>query len=156
MPIKLAGSVAVDAPREQVWSLFFDADVMKEIANKVPGIKVEKLTQVSEDRYEGSAVIGVAMVKGRYDIVVNVVEKRPPEYVKIKGEGKGGGNIASGEMALTLTSRENQTMVEYAGQGNVGGALASVGQRLIDTVGKQFIAGGTKALAEELAARSRK
>lgn len=156
MPIKLAGSVVVDASREQVWSLFFDADVMKEIANKVPGIKVEKLTRVSEDRYEGSAVIGVAMVKGRYDIVVNVVEKRPPEYVKIKGEGKGGGNIASGEMALTLTSRENHTMVEYAGQGNVGGALASVGQRLIDTVGKQFIAGGTKALAEELAARSRK
>lgn len=155
MPIKIADSVVVDAPREQVWNLFFDADVMKTIANRVPGIKVEKLVRVSEDRYEGVATIGVAMVKGKYDIVVNVVEKRPTEFVRIKGEGKGGGNIASGEMALTLTAQENKTLIHYEGQGNVGGALASVGQRLIDTVGKQFIAGGTKALAEELAARSK-
>ena len=155
MPIKLADQVVVDAPREQVWTLLFDVDVMTTMANKIPGIKVEKLTQVSEDRYEGAATIGVAMVKGKYDIAVNVIEKRAPEFVKIKGEGKGGGNIASGEMALTLVEQEGKTLLKYEGQGNVGGALASVGQRLIDTVGKQFIAGGTKALAEELAARSK-
>ncbi len=156
MSIKISDSVVVDAPRDQVWNLFFDADVMKAIANKVPGIKVERLAQVSEDRYEGTATIGVAMVKGKYDIVVSVVEKRAPEFVKIKGEGKGGGNIASGDMALTLTDQDGKTLLKYEGSGNVGGALASVGQRLIDTVGKQFIAGGTKALAEELAARSKK
>lgn len=156
MPLKLADSVVVDSPRDQVWKLFFDAEVMKEIANKVPGIKVERLVQVSEDRYEGAATIGVAMVKGKYDVVVNVVEKRAPEFVKIKGEGKGGGNFASGEMALTLTDQGDKTLLKYEGIGNVGGALAAVGQRLIDTVGKQFIAGGTKALAEELAKRSKK
>ncbi len=156
MPLKLADSVVVDAPREQVWNLFFDADVMKTIANRVPGIHVERLLQVTEDRYEGVATIGVAMVKGKYDVVVNIVEKRAPEYVKIKGEGKGGGNIASGEMALTLAEQDGKTLLRYEGTGNVGGALAAVGQRLIDTVGKQFIANGTKALAEELAVRSKK
>ncbi len=156
MPLKLADSVVVDAPRDQVWNLFFDAEVMRDIANKVPGIRVERLTQVSEDRYEGAATIGVAMVKGRYDVVVNVVEKRAPEFVKIKGEGKGGGNFASGEMALTLADQGDKTLLKYEGTGNVGGALAAVGQRLIDTVGKQFITSGTKALAEELAARSKK
>ncbi len=156
MPLKLADSVVVDAPREQVWNLFFDADVMKTIANRVPGIHVERLLQVTEDRYEGIATIGVAMVKGKYDVVVNIVEKRAPEYVKIKGEGKGGGNIASGEMALTLAEQDGKTLLRYEGTGNVGGALAAVGQRLIDTVGKQFIANGTKALAEELAVRSKK
>jgi carbon monoxide dehydrogenase subunit G len=156
MPIKLADSVIVDAPRVQVWNLFFDAEVLKEVANKIPGIKVEKLTQVSEDRYEGTATIGVAMVKGKYDIVVNVVEKRAPEFVRIKGEGKGGGNFASGEMTLTLVAQDDKTLLQYEGVGNVGGSLASVGQRLIDSVGKQIIASGTKALAEELAARSKK
>jgi uncharacterized protein len=156
MPIKLADSVIVDAPREQVWALFFDANVMKDIANKIPGIKVERLTQVSEDRYEGAATVGVAMVKGKYDIIVNVVDKRAPEFVRIKGEGKGGGNYASGEMGLTLIAQGDKTLIQYQGVGNVGGSLASVGQRLIDTVGKQIIANGTKALAEELAARSKK
>jgi carbon monoxide dehydrogenase subunit G len=156
MPLKLADSVIVDAPRDQVWDLFFDAEVMKEIANKVPGIRVERLNRVSEDRYEGTATIGVAMVKGRYDVVVNIVEKRMPEFIKIKGEGKGGGNFASGEMTLTLTEQGDKTLLKYEGIGNIGGALASVGQRLIDTVGKQFIANGTKALADELAARSKK
>lgn len=155
MPLKLADSVVVDAPRDQVWKLFFDPEVMRDIANKVPGIRVERLTQVSEDRYEGAATIGVAMVKGRYDVVVNVVEKRAPEFVKIKGEGKGGGNFASGEMALTLADQGDKTLLKYEGTGNVGGALAAVGQRLIDTVGKQFITSGTKALAEELAKRSK-
>jgi uncharacterized protein len=156
MPLRLADSVVVEAPRQQVWDLFFDPDVMKDIANKVPGIKVERLTRVSEDRYEGVATIGVAMVKGKYDIVVNVVDKRAPEFVKIKGEGKGGGNFASGEMTLTLAEQADKTLLKYEGTGNVGGALAAVGQRLIDTVGKQFISSGTKALAEELAARSKR
>jgi len=156
MPLKLADSVVVDASREQVWNLFFDPEVMKTIANRVPGIHVERLLQVTEDRYEGAATIGVAMVKGKYDVVVNIVEKSAPEYIKIKGEGKGGGNCASGEMALTLAEQDGKTLLKYEGTGNVGGALAAVGQRLIDTIGKQFIANGTKALAEELAARSKK
>src|SRR5262249_10657873 len=155
MPIKLADSVVVDAPRQLVWDLFFDPEVMTSIANRVPGIHVERLVKVTEDRYEGTATIGVAMVKGKYEIVVNIVEKRAPEYVKSKGEGKGGGNFSSGEMALTLTDQGEKTLLKYEGTGNIGGALAAVGQRLIDTVGKQFIAAGTKALAAELAARNK-
>ncbi len=56
---------------------------------------------------------------------------------------------------MTLTEQGDQTRLDYVGEGNINGPLASVGQRLIDTVGKQIIQNGTKALAEELAAASR-
>src|SRR6266851_12532 len=103
MALKLADSVIVDAPRDQVWKLLFDVEVMKQIANKIPGVHVERLVQISEEKYEGTATIGVAMVKGKYDWIITVLEKRAPEFVKIKGDGKGGGNFANGDMAITLT-----------------------------------------------------
>jgi carbon monoxide dehydrogenase subunit G len=156
MALKIQGKVMVDAPRDQVWNLLFDADVLKHMANKIPGITVQRLVQVSDDKYEGAASIGVAMIKGKYDGTITVLEKRAPEWVRFRGDGKSGANWTGGEMVLTLTEQDGKTSMAYEGTGNVGGTLASVGQRLIDTVGKHFVQHGTKALAAELAARSRK
>lgn len=155
MALKIQGSVLVDAPRDQVWNLLFDTEVLKQMANKIPGITVERLVQIADDQYAGAATIGVAMVKGKYAGTITVVEKRVPEFIRFRGDGKSGANWAGGEMALTLTEQADKTLMVYEGIGNVGGTLATVGQRLIDTVGKHFIAHGTKALGEELAARSR-
>src|SRR5574341_1311010 len=155
MALKIQDSVAVNAPRANVWNLLFDVAVMTQIINKIPGVHVERLVQGSEDRYEGTATIGVAMVKGKYDATLTIIEKRAPEFARIRGEGKGSGNFLNGEITMTLLDQGGKTLLKYEGSGNVAGALASVGQRLIDTVGKQFIAAGTKALAEELATHSR-
>ena len=155
MALKMQGSVNVDAPREEVWALLFDTQFLQQVINKIPGITVEKIVQVAEDKFEASATMGVAMVKGKYDGTISVLEKRTPEFVKFRGDGKGGGNWTSGEMGLTLVDQGGKTVLTYDGSGNVSGALASVGQRLIDTVGKQFVQHGTKAFAEEIAARTR-
>ena len=154
MPLKLSGNVVVDAPREQVWNLLFDVDAMKQMANRIPGIVVERFALVAQDRYEGAASIGVAMVKGKYAGVVTITEQRAPEFIKLHAEGKGGANWVNGDLSLTLVAQEGKTLMTYDGVGNVGGTLASLGQRLIDTVGKQIIAQGVKAFAEELGARS--
>ncbi|MBI5303539.1 MAG: hypothetical protein HY868_15500 [Chloroflexi bacterium] len=153
--MNLKGNLVVDAAREQVWQLLFDVEVLTLILNKIPGIKVERLVQVVQDKYEATATIGVAMVKGKYDGTISVIEKRAPEFVKFRGEGKGGGNWTSGDMSVMLTAQDGKTLMVYDGTGNVSGPLASLGQRLMDTVGKQFVQHGTKALAEELTARTR-
>lgn len=155
MALKMQGKVAVDAPREEVWNLLFDLEFLQQVLNKIPGITVERLVQVADDKYEATATMGVAMVKGKYDGTITVLAKRAPELVRFRGEGKGGGNWTSGEMGLTLESQDGKTLMAYDGSGNVSGALASVGQRLIDSVGKQFIQHGTKAFADEIAARMR-
>ncbi len=152
MALKMTGSVVVDAPREQVWNKLFDTEFLISVLNKIPGIHVQTLTQVSPDRYEGTVTMGVAMVKGNYKGAITVLEKRPLEYVKFHGEGNSTGDWTSGDMALTLSDQEGKTLMAYDGGGNVSGKLASVGQRLIDTVGKHFIQHGTKAFAAALAA----
>jgi hypothetical protein len=154
MPLKMQGTVKVDALRAEIWNQLFDTQFLMLVLNKIPGIHVEKLDLVSPDKYEGTMTMGVAMIKGKYDGTITVLEKRAPEYVKFHGEGKGGGDWTSGDMALTLVEQEGQTLMTYEGTGSVSGKMASVGQRLIDTVGKHFVQHGTKALAEEMAART--
>ena len=155
MALRIQGNMLVDAPRDMVWDLLFDVEVLKQIANRIPGVTVERLGRVSEDKYEAAATIGVAMVKGKYEGTIVVEERRAPEFVKFRGEGKSGASWTGGDMLLTLTEQDGKTLIAYEGTGNVGGTLASVGQRLIDTVGKHFIAHGTKALSDELAQRGR-
>ncbi len=155
MPIKLEGKVTVDAPREEVWNSLLDLEILKRTATHVPGVDVERLDQIDDLHYEGTVTIGVAMIKGKYDGKITILEKQPPAIIRLKGEGKGGGNWTSGDIALTLTEQDGKTVMSYVGQGNLAGPLASVGQRLVDTVGRQFIDQGTKFLAEEIAARYR-
>lgn len=145
----------VDAPREEVWNSLFDVQAMKEMANKIPGISVERIEQVSESEYDATATIGVAMIKGKYDGKITILERRPFDYVKIRGEGKGGGNWTKGEVEVTLVQQDSQTLMNYIGTGNLSGQLASVGQRLVDTVGRQFADQGAKAFAEDIATRRR-
>ncbi|MBI5653834.1 MAG: carbon monoxide dehydrogenase subunit G [Chloroflexi bacterium] len=156
MALKIQGNILVDAPRDRVWKLLFDPQVLIAMANKIPGVEVERLAQIADDQYDGAATIGVAMIKGKYQGTITVLEKHAPEFVKFRGDGKSGGNWASGDMALTLAEQDGKTQMQYEGTGNVGGMLASVGQRLIDSVGKHLIEHGTRALAEELAAQSKK
>lgn len=150
MPIRIGGTVNVAAPRDEVWDTLFDLNAMREIVGRVPGITLERLEQTDDLIYEATAVIGVAAVKGKYDGKITILERRPPEYVRVKGEGKGGGNWTSGEVALTLNQVEDATQMAYSGLGNLNGPLAGLGQRLVDTVGRQFIDQGAKIFASQI------
>lgn len=154
MPINIGGKVNVNAPRDQVWESIFDVETLKNVIGRVPGISLERLEQTDELHYEMTATVGVAAIKGKYDGKISVLEKTPPSHVKIKGEGKGGGNFTSGDVTLDLLEGENgMTEMAYKGVGNLNGPLASLGQRLVDTVGRQFIDQGAKIFASEIESR---
>jgi carbon monoxide dehydrogenase subunit G len=155
MALRIQGKTLVDAPRDQVWALLFDVEVMKRIASKVPGIIVERLIQVSEDNYDCIVSFGAAMIRGKFAGTIIIAEKRAPEFVRFRGGEKPGTKLASGEMTLTLTEHEARTLITYAGQGNTGGNIPIGGQRLFDAASKLIIDRGIKALAMELATRHR-
>lgn len=150
MPIRIGGTVNVNAPQQEVWEMLFDLTVMRDIIGRVPGIALERLEQIDDVTYEATAVVGVAAVKGKYDGKITILERRPPEYVRVKGEGKGGGNWTSGQVALTLSQVDGLTQMAYSGQGNLNGPLATLGQRLVDTVGRQFVDQGAKIFAAQI------
>jgi uncharacterized protein len=150
MPIQIGGKVNVNAPRDLVWEKIFDVEILKNVIGHVPGIVLQQMEQVDDVTYVMSAVVGVAAVRGKYDAKITVLERTAPSYVKFRGEGKGGGNVTTGEVALNLNAVEQITEMEYSGDGNLTGPLANFGQRLVDTVGKQFIDQGAILLAHEI------
>ncbi len=153
MPIQIGGKVNINAPREQVWESVFDVEIMKSVIGRIPGITLERLEQTDDVTYEMTAVVGVAAVKGKYDRKIPGLEKADPPYPKPTAAGTGGGNWTTGEVILKLNPVEHATEMAYSGQGNLNGPLASLGQRLVDTVGKQFIDQGAQVLAQEIEKR---
>ncbi len=155
MPITIQGCVPVQAPREQVWKLLFDPDVLGRVIGRIPGITVEQFERVSENEYHGVAQISVAMIKGRYEGKVVVLEQHPHEYIRLDGRVMGAGNRGGGEAELRLAEQGAHTLLNYRANGNLSGPLAGASQRLVDSIGRQFIDQGARALAEELVSEQR-
>jgi uncharacterized protein len=78
----------------------------------------------------------------------------PPEKCTLTVEGKGGPGFANGAGHVTLIDLGNgTTLMKYEGEVQIGGKLASVGQRLLDTASKSMIRQGLETLNSALQAR---
>ena len=81
-------------------------------------------------------------------------DENPPESVTLIVEGKGGAGFVKGTGYVKFDDLGDQTtMLHYTGEANIGGTLASVGQRMIDSVAKSMIKSGCDKLQKTLEAR---
>jgi carbon monoxide dehydrogenase subunit G len=148
--MNLNGTYTFDGPRPVVWELLQDPVVL---AKALPG--TERLTLTSEDRFEGVMKVSVGPVTAaKFDVVVTLNDKMPPQRFQMQIEGKGGVGFTRGTASVELAEQpENRTLMSYSSDVQVGGKIASVGQRLIESVGKMMMRQALDALARELRAR---
>ena len=132
--MKLEGSYEVPAGRQTVWEAFLDPAKLKKA---IPGC--EKLEAVAPDEYKATMKVGVGGVKGTFEGKVKITEKKPPESYKLAVEGTGGPGFVRGETVITLSDAEGGgTRVAYSADMQVGGLIASVGQRMLGGVAKMM------------------
>ena len=132
--MKLEGSYEVPAPRQTVWDAFLDPARLKQA---IPGC--EKLEAIGPDEYKATMKVGVGGVKGTFEGKVKITEKKPPESYKLAVEGTGGPGFVRGETVITLSDAEGGgTRVAYSADVQVGGLIASVGQRMLGGVAKMM------------------
>ncbi|HEX9822202.1 MAG TPA: carbon monoxide dehydrogenase subunit G [Methylomirabilota bacterium] len=131
--MKLEGTYDVPAPRQKVWEAFLDPEQLKKA---IPGC--EKLEAIGPDEYKATLKIGVGGVKGTFEGKVRLGDKKPPESYKLAVEGSGGPGFIRGETVITLTDAEGGTRVSYTADVQVGGLIASVGQRMLGGVSKMM------------------
>lgn len=143
--MKVEGTYRLPAPRDKVWAVLNDPGVL---ARATPGIKT--LDPEGADTYKATIEVGIGPVKGAYDGKVSITDKAPPERMtlRVEGGGKPGTIRASGE--LRLEERDGQTVVNYTGDAQITGLIASVGHRLIGGVAKQMATEFFKAIEREL------
>jgi uncharacterized protein len=132
--VKVEGSYTFDAPRDRVWSVLMDPDSLKSC---VPGC--ESLTPNGENAYEASLKVGVAAIRGNYKGTIRLTDIEEPSTYKMNVEGKGGSGFVRGIAQIELVEQGGWTQVNVMGDGNVGGTVAGVGQRMLGGVAKMLM-----------------
>jgi carbon monoxide dehydrogenase subunit G len=148
----LSGSQRIDAPRDVVWQALNDADMLKAC---IPGC--QELVQTSPTDFKAKVVLKIGPVKATFAGAVTLSELDAPSSYCIAGEGQGGvAGFAKGGAKVWLVEDGEGTILNYEAQANVGGKIAQLGARLIDSTSKklaaEFFGALSKALAPESAA----
>ncbi|HJX83310.1 MAG TPA: SRPBCC domain-containing protein, partial [Candidatus Angelobacter sp.] len=76
-------------------------------------------------------------------------EVTPPAHYKIVVEGKAQPGFAKGTGSLDLVEQDGGTEIKYTGEVNVGGMLASVGQRMLQATANMLAGKFFSALETE-------
>ena len=133
--MKVTGSYTVPVSQERAYALLQDPEVL---AQCMPGC--DKLEKTGEDSYQMKMKMAIAAISGQFDGKVRITDKSEPESFKLLVEGNGKIGFLKGEGLLKLSALDPaQTQVNYEGDVQVGGTIAAVGQRLLDTTSKMMI-----------------
>ncbi len=133
MAMTMNGEVELAASRETVWAKLNDPEVLKAC---IPGC--ELLDKNSDNEFQAIATVKVGPVKARWKGKVRLSDLDPPNSYRISGEGEGGvAGFAKGGAKVSLTEKEGGTLLHYDVEAQIGGKLAQLGQRLINSAAKK-------------------
>jgi carbon monoxide dehydrogenase subunit G len=124
--LKIDGSFKFAAPRERVYEQLRDPDFLKLC---IPGC--QSLEKQEDGRYLARIQAGIAAVRGTFTGHVQITDEVALESYKLSVEGSGGPGFVKGEALISLADAEGGTQITVAGDGQVGGMIAGVGQRVL-------------------------
>ncbi len=142
--MKISGAQTLPMSRERAYALLHDPLVL---ARCMPGC--ESLERITEDEYAMKMKMALASVSGLFQGKVRTSEPNPPESFRLVVEGAGKIGFMKGDGLLKLVGTDGVTNLTFDGEVLVGGTIASVGQRLIDTTAKMLIKRFFDKLAKE-------
>jgi len=99
----------------------------------------DALEQIGDGEYHMKMKMVLASISGLFDGKVRIADPTPPVSFRLIVEGSGKIGFMRGDGLLTLTPADNGTNVQYEGTVEVGGTIAAVGQRLLDTTSRMII-----------------
>lgn len=132
----MTGQQTIPAPRETVWEALNDPDVLKDC---IPGC--EEIERTGDNGFTAKVSAKVGPVKAKFSGAVELQNLNPPVSYTIAGEGKGGAaGFAKGSADVKLEEVDGgaATLLTYDVKANVGGKLAQIGGRLIDSTAKKY------------------
>jgi carbon monoxide dehydrogenase subunit G len=133
MAMNMTGEVQLPASRETVWAMLNEPAVLKSC---IPGC--ESLDKDSDNEFRAVATIKIGPVKARWKGKVRFSNLDAPNSYSISGEGEGGvAGFAKGGAKVSLANKDGGTLLSYNVEAQIGGKLAQLGQRLINSVAKK-------------------
>ncbi|GAK44062.1 carbon monoxide dehydrogenase subunit G [Tepidicaulis marinus] len=130
----MSGEVRIPAPRETVWDALNDPSILQQA---IPG--AETVEKTSDTEFEAAVKAKVGPVSAKFKGKVTLSDINAPAGYTISGEGSGGAaGFAKGSAKVDLVEDGSDTIVKYEVHATVGGKLAQIGQRLIDSTAKKM------------------
>lgn len=131
----MTGEYRIPAPRQRVWEALNDPEILKAA---IPGC--EELTKVGDNDLEARVKAKVGPVSATFTGKVQLSDIDPPNGYTIGGEGSGGvaGFAKGGAKVRLLEAEGGATKLAYDVTAQVGGKIAQLGARLIDSTAKQL------------------
>lgn len=141
--MKISGTYVLGLPQDRAYQLLQDPDVL---ARCMPGC--EALIRIGDNEYQMKMKMALASFSGLFDGTVKIVEPEPSSSFRLIVEGKGKIGFMKGDGRLKFTPEGAGTQIAYEGDVQVGGTLAAVGQRLVDSTARMMIKRFFDKLAE--------
>lgn len=147
--MELKDEILIPAPREVVYDALNDPEVLRQA---IPGC--EELEKTGENELEAKVVLKIGPVKARFAGKVTLDPSEAPEKFTLSGEGSGGAaGFARGGAEVWLEDRGDETLLTYDAKAEIGGKIAQLGSRLIQSTAKKLSAKFFKAFAEVVSER---
>jgi len=134
MAVDMSGEERIAAPVQKVWEALNDADVLKAC---IPGC--ESLEKLSDTELSAVVSLKIGPIKAKFNGAVQLRNLKPPHAYTIQGEGKGGiAGFAKGGADVSLKPDGDGTLLSYTAKADVGGKIAQLGGRLIQSTSKKL------------------
>ena len=144
--MKIAGGYTLPLDPDRAYQLLQDPGVL---ARCMPGC--ESLERTGDQEYRMKMKMAIASLSGNFDGRVRIADQLPPASFRLIVEGSGKIGFLKGDGVLNFSpSGSGSTEVRYEGDATVGGTMAAVGQRLVDTTARMMIKRFFDKLAAEI------
>ncbi|MDP3896075.1 MAG: carbon monoxide dehydrogenase subunit G [Mesorhizobium sp.] len=135
MAVDMSGEERIEAPIAKVWAALNDAEMLKAC---IPGC--QSLDKTSDTQLSATVVLKIGPIKATFLGEVELQNLNPPHSYTIAGEGKGGiaGFAKGGADVLLKEDGPDATLLVYTAKADVGGKIAQLGSRLIQSTSKKL------------------
>ena len=132
--MEFTGTYFIPASRAAVWDALNDPEILQAC---IPGC--EAMAQQGDNQFEATVFAKVGPVQARFKGKVALENLEPPIGYELKFDGSGGvAGFAKGDARINLTSEGDHTVMTYQANAKIGGKLAQIGQRLVDSSAKKM------------------
>ena len=142
--MNITGSHTVPASRERVWELLHDPDALQRM---VPGCQT--LDAETPTKFSATLSVGVGPIRGRFSGAVEIEDVAAPESYKMTLNGQGPTGFVTGVGMINLSEDGEGTLVEVEADAQVGGTLAQIGSRMVQTAVRMLMGQFFDALSRE-------
>jgi uncharacterized protein len=143
--MKVSGERTFDAPLQTVWTVLNDPSRM---AKTMPG--VETFDVQDDEHWTADVKVPLGLGGLKMKIAMEVLERREPEYSKLRAKGQGVGAMMNMITQFNLSDADGSTKMDWEADVSIAGPVGSMGQRVLQPIVNQQVGSVLSALDEQV------